>query len=719
MLATAPTREAAPDAHCPPKPDPERRGFRRDIEGLRAVAILLVVLYHADMPEITGGYVGVDVFFVISGFLITGQLAGELVKKRRISFGGFYARRARRILPAATLATMATVAASTVILNPLAAQRVQRDAVAAVFFGANYHFAAEDADYFNAGLAPSPMQHYWSLSVEEQFYVMWPALLMFSSLVWLRRSHSRRPARPLMATVVVVLAAVAALSLLASLSQTRGSPSWSYYSITTRAWELATGALLALASPLTRRLDRRLAIPLTWAGLAGIGFAAVTFTVATPFPGSAALVPVMGAAAVIAGGGTRHRWGTVALLGTAPLQRVGSWSYSWYLWHWPVLLLGLAVLAHPPSLAERLSLIGISLVLAVCSFVLVEQPIRRIQVIVRRPRLGLACAGAFVGVALLAVVMSGSLVPPLEPAARAAPPALGARHSLDGAQLARDLARGLRTKRMPGNLEPPLAKAAAAKPVIVTNGCHLQHPGSRSKPCIYGDTKSRKSIVLFGDSHAATWFPALDLIARRHHWRLVDLTKAGCPPPEVEITFRGTPYSQCTAWRRNAQSQIAALHPLLVVTEWARYIEVPEAKRLAGVPARFGSAWLDGVATIFGFLHGAAQHTVFISDTPTIAKSVPDCVAGHFTNVRACTTGRRAATLLPRIRSQELRLAAAEQIDSIDPTAWFCTRRGCPVIVGNILLYRDRAHMVPAWSRFLAPVLAGAIVPVVRTPSRT
>jgi peptidoglycan/LPS O-acetylase OafA/YrhL len=636
------------------------------------------------------------VFFVISGFLITRQLAGELAATQRISFAGFYARRARRILPAATVATVATVVASTAILNPLAAQRVQGDAVSAVFFGANYHFAAQDADYFNADLPPSPLQHYWSLSVEEQFYFVWPLLLVLSSLVWLRLRR-----RPEISTVVAVLGIVAVVSLLASIWQTPRSPAWAYYSITTRAWELATGALLALALPATRRLDRRLAIPLTWAGLGGIGLAAASYTASLPFPGSAALLPVLGAAAVIAGGAAPRRWGAEALLGLAPLQRVGSWSYSWYLWHWPVLVLGVGMLGHPLSGAERLAAVVISLVIAVCSFVLVERPIRRMQLVVRRPRLGLACGGALVAVALAVVAIAGSVATPLSSAAKAAAPAVGARHRLTASQLTADLTAGLRTTRVPSNLEPPLAKAADAKPVIVTNGCHLQHPQTRSKPCVYGDRSSNRSVVLFGDSHAAAWFPALDLIARRRHWRLVDLTKAGCPPVEVDIVFKGLPYRECTVWRRDAQAQIAALHPLLVVTAWARYVEVPEAKST--------SAWQAGVAAIFSFLRGAAQHTVFISDGPTIARSVPDCVAGHVTSVRSCTTRRGAATLLPAVRAQELRIAAAERIYSIDPMSWFCTRRGCPVIVGNVLLYRDRAHMVPAWSRFIAPLLGDRI----------
>ena len=330
-------RRAVCSGTTKPKSGGEHPGFRRDVEGLRAVAILLVVLYHAHVG-ISGGYVGVDVFFVISGFLITGQLVRELRTHGQVSFLGFYARRARRILPAATLTTMVTVLVSAVVLDPLTARRVLGDGLAAVFFGANYHFAAQGADYFNAGMSPSPMQHYWSLSVEEQFYIVWPLLLVLSSLVWVRarRARALAPRRPQLRVVIAVLGALALVSLLASILQTPQTPSWAYYSITTRAWELATGALIALALPFTERLDRRVAVVLTWAGLAAIVLASTSFTDRTPYPSDAALLPVLGAAAIIAGearrrtGGARRRcwersrfsaWGagpTLGIYGTGP-----------------------------------------------------------------------------------------------------------------------------------------------------------------------------------------------------------------------------------------------------------------------------------------------------------------------------------------------------------------------------------------------------------------
>jgi SGNH domain (fused to AT3 domains) len=291
-----------------------------------------------------------------------------------------------------------------------------------------------------------------------------------------------------------------------------------------------------------------------------------------------------------------------------------------------------------------------------------------------------------------------------------------ARATLSAAQLSADLRAAARSTRVPSGLTPPLATAAKALPLIVTNGCHLQHAGLRSKPCIYGDASSRTSVVLFGDSHAATWFPALQLLSRREHWRLVILTKAGCPPVEVNIalTTQGhTPYPQCNTWRRNAQAQIATLHPALVIVSWARYLEYPEAGALAGVPPTAGGAWQDGVAAIFGFLHRAARHVVFISDTPTLAQLAPDCVSAHLTTVGRCATSRAAATLRPQVKRREIALARAAHIDVIDPTSWFCSPTTCPAVVGNILLYRDNAHMVPTWSRFIAPVLGDALRPLV------
>jgi peptidoglycan/LPS O-acetylase OafA/YrhL len=686
----------------------EHQRFRPDVEGLRAVAIVLVVLYHVHAGLAPGGYVGVDVFFVISGFLITGQLVRELRTDGRISFVGFYARRARRILPAAMLTLMVTALASALLLNPLAAKRALGDVLPAIFFGANFHFAAQGADYFNAGLSPSPIQHFWSLAVEEQFYIVWPVLLVVSSLVWLgvrRRSGRGQAGRPVIGAVAVVLAILAAISLMASIRQTATSPSWAYFSIVTRAWELAVGAAVALALPLVARLDRRLAIPLSWVGLSCIALAAALFSDTTPYPGDSALLPVLGAAAVICGGSAlaSRRFGAEALLRTPPFQRVGAWSYSWYLWHWPALVLAAAVLGHALSEIQAIAVALVSLVIAVMSFVLLERPIRRIQIVVRRPALGLSAGGVLAAGAVAIVVLSGSLVGPLVSAA-AAPVKLPVPYKL--ASLRADLIAGARTVGVPSNLRPALSALGSANPRIIADGCELAFGQDQIKPCIYGDRGSHTTVVLFGDSHAGHWFDALNWISNRRHWRLVVITKEGCTP--AEVTFRDDPDSLCARWREEAKDRIASLHPALVIVSWARWRE-PLASQKAGVPTGYGDAWQDGLAAIFQFLRRSANHVIFISDTPYPQGSAPDCVAGHLSDVRPCTRKRRDGTVLPAIKAAELRIAKQERINSIDPTSWFCAPKVCPVIVGNILVYHDKSHMTTAWSRFIAPILGNAI----------
>ena len=689
----------------------EHRQFRPDVEGLRAVAIVLVVLYHVHAGVAPGGYVGVDVFFVVSGFLITGQLVGELRTDGRISFLAFYARRARRILPAAMLTVIVTAVASALLLNPLAAKRALDDVLPAIYFGANVHFAAQGADYFNAGLSPSPIQHFWSLAVEEQFYIVWPLLLVVSSLVWLRgrrRSRRERVQRPVIGAVIVVLAVLAALSLMASIRQTATSPSWAYFSIVTRAWELAVGAVVALALPLVARLDRRLAIPLSWVGLGCIALAAALFSDTTSYPGDSALLPVLGTAAVICGGSAlaSRRFGAEALLRTPPFQRVGAWSYSWYLWHWPALVLASAVLGRSLSEIQAVAVAVVSLVIAVMSFVLLERPIRRIQIVIRRPAVGLGAGGVLAAIAIAIVALSGSLVGPLASTA-AAPARLTAQHKSASSSLRADLIAGARTIKVPSNLRPPLSAMASALPRIIADGCELGFGRDQIKPCISGDRGSHTTVVLFGDSHAGQWFDALNWISNRRHWRMVVMTKEGCTP--AEVTFRDDPNSLCARWREKAKARIARLHPALVIVSWARWME-PLASQKAGVLTGYGGPWQDGAAAIFQFLRRSAKQVIFISDTPYLPQSAPDCVAGHLSDVRRCTTKRSDATVLPAIKAAELRIAKQEQINSIDPTSWFCAPRVCPVIVGNILVYHDKSHMTTEWSRFIAPVLGNAIL---------
>jgi peptidoglycan/LPS O-acetylase OafA/YrhL len=268
--------------------------FRRDIEGIRAVAIVSVVLYHAG--ALTGGYVGVDVFFVVSGFLITGLLWRELGEHGRISFAGFYARRARRLLPASALVLVATLIASALILSPLRLLDVTKDAKAAALYVSNYRFAAQRTNYLAASTPPSPLQNYWSLGVEEQFYAVWPLLILGVGLL-MRRARNFSAA-----VAMAAIAAIGIASFSLSVYWTHASQPWAFFSLPTRAWELALGALVAVGAPAVRRLPHQAAALVGWLGLAAIAWSVVAFTDATAFPGVAALLPAGGAVALLVAG---------------------------------------------------------------------------------------------------------------------------------------------------------------------------------------------------------------------------------------------------------------------------------------------------------------------------------------------------------------------------------------------------------------------------------
>ncbi|MDT7537108.1 MAG: hypothetical protein QOI82_693 [Actinomycetota bacterium] len=326
-----------------------------------------VVLFHSHVGFVSGGFTGVDVFFVISGFLITGLLLHERLRSGRISIAGFYARRCRRILPAATLVLIVTTLASYHWLGFIRGATVAEDVRAAALFFANQHFASVGVDYLGSQSAPSPVQHYWSLSVEEQFYLAWPLLLVGAASVL--------PRIPLRVRLAVLAGLITVASLAWSIHQTATNGTVAFFSPFTRAFELSVGALIAISSPVLARLPAAARTWMSWAGIATIAVGACLLTNTTPFPGWAATVPVSGAALVLAAGCDRGQ-GATRVLGRAPFQWVGKLSYGWYLWHWPVLIIveqqrG-AALSAPQALLLSAGALGLALV----SYYVVEQPVR-------------------------------------------------------------------------------------------------------------------------------------------------------------------------------------------------------------------------------------------------------------------------------------------------------------------------------------------------------
>ncbi len=684
------------------------RGFRPDIEGLRAVAVLAVVLYHAGVPGIRGGYIGVDVFFVISGFLITGLLWREVSTTATVSLGRFYGARARRLLPAAATVGAVTAVAAAIALPPLQARSVFVDGIAAALYVGNYRFAAQGTDYLGADL-PSPFQHYWSLGVEEQFYLLWPALLI--GVAWLVRRLHRDASRA--APYALILALVGAASLTAAVLWTRESPPWAFFSLPTRAWELATGGLVALSIRRWRRLPL---LPASVAGSGGLALILLTctqFDARTPYPGTAALLPVLGTVLVIGGGCAAGSLGAGRLLCRPAMRAIGRVSYSWYLWHWPVLLLLPALLGGPAGLPARLAATAVSAGLAVITLHLVENPGRFAAALRRSAKTSLAVAGAASAAAACACVLllnavpvpagHGAAAPRASIAALPAPPLPSPRDEAVRrafAQARDAVAAPANLGPVPSNLDPPLAEAAADKPTVFVNGCVRSWRDLGQDECAAGDTASPTTVALIGDSHAAMWDPAFELVAAQRHWRLETLAKVTCPLQALRITspYLGREFTECEQWRDQIMARMKAERPRLVVVSMSRRY---------GADFGFTSydpAWIATLAGTVRQLRDAGSTVLVLGPVADPHSSVPACLSGHLDDASACAPARSVGVDDAGIAAE--RAATGDGGGRYaDLTDLFCTPDRCPVIVGNTLVFRDDNHVTPEYARLLAPVL--------------
>ena len=674
------------------------RRFRPDLEGLRGVAVVLVLLYHARVPGFPGGYVGVDVFFVLSGFLITRLLIRELRDTGRIAFGAFYARRARRLLPVAALVVAVTLAASAVMLAPLQAADVANDAVASALYASNIRFGLLATDYLASELPPSPLLHFWSLGVEEQFYLVWPALLMVTCAA---AFASGDPAKGLR-RVGLVLAIVLAGSLVASVWLTDVSQPWAFFSLPTRAWELALGGILAL--PVVMRLwPERLARPGGWVGLAAVVAAGVFLTESTPFPGTAAILPTVGAGLLIAAGlgsvsptGRSPRWttGPAAVLSVAPLRFLGRISYSLYLWHWPILVLPALALGSEIQWPGRMALLVLAIVVSAASQRWVEEPIRHGRIVGTRPSRTLWLAAALtvmvgasgLGAGALAargLAPSGPIVGGTtdEIALPSDRPGSGPGASAPGASVTPGPPTPLPTLRaapLPADLAPALASARDDLPIIYADDCHLSVAETVSPPCIYGDIAATDTVVLYGDSHAAQWFPALERISKDRGFRLVVLTKSACPSADVPIwsLTNDRRYVECDTWRAAAEARIVAERPAMVILSNARHYSIDLDGGMAW-STDHESVWSAGLAQTIASLSPTAGSIVVISDTVRMAVDPLPCLSEHLENMTLCATPHAEAVAIVR-SAMDQDVASSTGATFIDPTTWQCVTESMP-----------------------------------------
>ncbi|GAB2718605.1 acyltransferase family protein [Kitasatospora kifunensis] len=700
-LSTLSTREPRSGPGAGSAARTEAPGFRPDIEGLRAVALLAVLAFHAGIPHLAGGFVGVDVFFVISGYLITGLLLREAIATGRIRLAEFFSRRARRLLPSAALVLAVVAVAGVWFTAPLRRTDLEYDVLASALSVANWRFVAQQTDYLAAGRDPSPLLHFWSLAVEEQFYLLWAPLLAL--LVYLMHRQVRRD-QAIRGVVVATAALATVVSFLLALGWTHREVSLAYLGSPSRVWQFGVGALLALLPWHRLPGPRPLRALVGWAGAALIGWSVVVFTASTPYPGYAALLPTLGTAAVILAG-TPGRGeaphtrpiGPGRLLATAAPRAIGRLSYNLYLWHWPVLVLAQAkfgTLGWPVKVALTA---GAALPALAC-LRWVERPLRSNPVVNELPRRGLSLglSAIIVPVVLALVVGTGTL--------RVLGP--GTPVNLAGLPPGASTGSSLLLPADAHAAQTIVPSAAQARKDFPPDGaCEVPPAATSSPPCLFGntgDTASTDRIVLLGDSHAGQWFSSVLAIAAERHWALEELVKQGCPLPQLTVTNPqlGRTYRECDSWRADslARLQREPKPRLIVVGSLNRYTEDDQL---------LAQAWEQTLTP----LRALGVPIVYLTDTPIPGQDVPTCVSGHTGDPGACDFPRAKANW-PDPLADSIAAGREPGVHAVSVNQVLCPGSGptCPAVLQRILLYRDDAHLTNVAVVVLTPRLERLLV---------
>ena len=708
--------EPAPDGPAPGAGEatgqPRRREpVRIEIQALRCLAVAAVVLFHYWPELVPGGYVGVDVFFAISGFLITGHLLREAERRRAISLAGFWARRARRILPAALLVLFVVAVATFLVVPESMWTQFYSEITASTLYVENWYLANQAVDYLGADAPPSPVQHYWTLSVEEQFYLFWPVVILAMTVILRNAAAGARRW-----TGFAVLLLIAAASLAFGIVYTASSPPAAFFITPTRIWEFAAGALLAYATtglqPVMRAPYRA---AISWLGLLAIGIAVFAYSETTPFPGVAAMLPVFGAVAVIWAGAPKLRWAPTGVMGLKPVQWLGDVSYSVYLWHWPLLILVPFLLDEKLGNVTKVVLVALSVALAALTKKYVEDPIRSGPVLTsRRPRVTFSWALAGMACVLLAVTgarqvldtRNSNLKAEATEVLRSGNPCLGAA------------ARDPQSKCTPGELEKlryvSVPTPATATDVLHTSFCKGGVDDQGALPvCEVGVSakEARGTIVLIGDSHAQHWRPGLSRVAEANDWRGVVLAKGGCPFTTAQRLDTAEERRRCTLIKEQTIDWLKK-HPevntILLSAVAATLTGLTPEQRDRAVQRE-----ADGFKAQWAKLPASVKQVGILRDNPpgqtdTTLACVESTLSARRRTDTACTEPRSVAVV------PDPQVLAAEQLNGkpgeprfsiIDLTDRFCDRERCFAVIGGVLVLKDRSHMTATWNSSLAPTL--------------
>jgi peptidoglycan/LPS O-acetylase OafA/YrhL len=706
-LVSMPASPSRPVAAIPAAVAKSATPLRVEVQALRAVAVGLVIGYHLWPKAIPGGFIGVDVFFVISGFLITSLLVRELERTDRISLTNFWARRARRILPAALVVIGVTAAATFLFVPVNLWSQYLGDLRASTLYVQNWHLAHAAVDYFAAEQSPSPVQHYWSLAVEEQFYVVWPVLLLVATLLTRGRSAVTRR-RALAGFIGVATLA----SVVYGIRHTAANPADAYFATTTRAWELGAGALLALAP--APRLIAPARAALSIAGLAAIAVAAGAFTTATQFPGAAALLPVLGAVAVIRAGAPGGRLTPTPLYGWAPVQFLGGVSYSAYLWHWPLLILAPYVLHRDLTTSDRISVLMLTILIAWLSRTVLEDPIRTSRAIARRGARPTFAVAAAATVAVMAVTAVGTdhVQAQIQKDEAATKRTLASHPKCFGA-VARDPRRTCRNPKLRTTVVPTPVQA----PKMDNSPCEVVESVGRIRSCAFGATPeaARSTFALIGDSHASHWRSALTVLAKHETWRGLSVTHTSCPYSAAVPVIDEPGRTECQEWKQQTQQWLVR-HPEVTTVFLGQHaggdiVHKPNIDTF--------TAQMNGYTKIWKAFPPTVKHVFVLRDTPMMHSGTLDCVQ------RALTAHKNAGTacavpVRDAFKNRDPAAAAVQRrhpprVKTLDINRLLCSPRVCFPVIGGALVYKDIHHLTSVFSASLGPYLEQQVDRYLRT----
>lgn len=710
-------------------PAPARRAGRSssssarlDIQGLRTVAVLAVISDHL-LGYPLGGFVGVDVFFVISGFLITGLLLREQEQNARISFTGFYRRRIKRIIPAALIVIAATIILSWTVFRQARAESITWDGLYAVIFGANWHYAAAGTDYMQAGGPVSPLQHFWSLAVEEQFYVFWPWLIVLVMGVLASRLRlSTAAARRLLAGVfgLVIVASFAF-----AMWETATMPTIAYFSTVSRTWELAVGALLAVTAGSLPALSLTMRTLLGYAGLAGIIWSIVFITPDMAFPGPWAAVPVVSTALVIAAG-AKGKQPYLYPLTNRVSNYIGNISYSLYLWHFPVIIFMGAVLPQGNLIEWTLMVLGM-VALSIASYHFLEDPIRKSSWLepaarTRRKRRSSrvdrssqrAAMGVLVTVAALVVILAmTSTGTEQSPAAQREAASVAVQGA--ASEVSPDTAAG----RLSAEIEA--ASASTSWPELSPSLDELEFvpewtvdkcmnvSDANVSGCLYGDPAGTQTAVVIGDSVAISWMPGLRESLGKAGWKIQLLTKEQCPAIELQVERSDNKAGfaeECIAHQQWALAKIAEMKPDMVIISSA----LNTRDRLVGGPKKDAALalWSEATTRKLTEVSGVTDGQIVLMSVAATGRNLLEC-ATKVSEPGDCAvddTERYVST----VNAEKAAAEAVEGTRFVSTIPWFCGSASCPPFAGTTPIFKDPQHITPEYSAKLAPVLSEAIL---------